>query len=604
MSKLPEPNLPSKQDAYSSQTLDVLGRDALNPATSWTPFWKPRFAAASSALVHLPFLFWLMENHAPKRVVQLGVDDGVAYLALCQAIDKLGLNASCRGISLPDAPEPNPDAIAQNDKFCEGFSIIATEKLATAHRHYRKGGIDLLVINIPLDTEAAAALAEKWNGLMSNRGLIVLLDSKARMAQEGADAWLNPLLDIYPAIDLDQGEGLLAISVGPDQNGRISRLAELELGVAGYREARQVFRTLGDGIVASHEIEELQSAREAQSTSLAEALAQLARSEEELTKTRTAEESAHEQLAQAQATSFDLETERAELEVKLTEAQAVAAELEKSEAARAALEAQLTEAQAVAAGLGAGLARAEKASGQAAKLASEQLEALRLEHAQMNVLAEQRLAESAALRAQAEQGRSELQEALSAAQNSYNADMAAKETELARSRMKYRERLADIAELGHLLSSKDAELSSKDGETARLQEQHEENELRSHVLAQLSKTKADLRQSLGSKSLLRSGRRASNLVAEDIRLVETSGYFDAEWYLAFYPDVAESGHDPAKHFVTEGAYELRNPGPGFDSLKYHKAYPDVTRERLAGFIHFVRHGVSENRQAFAVGERR
>lgn len=544
MSKLPEPNLPSKQDAYSSQTLDVLGRDALNPATSWTPFWKPRFAAASSALVHLPFLFWLMENHAPKRVVQLGVDDGVAYLALCQAIDKLGLNASCRGISLPDAPEPNSDAIAQNDNFYEGFSIIATEKLATAHRHYRKGGIDLLVINIPLDTEAAAALAEKWNGLMSNSGLIVLLDSKARMAQEGADAWLNPLLDIYPAIDLDQGEGLLAISVGPDQNGRISRLAELELGVAGYREARQVFRTLGDGIVASHEIEELQSAREAQSTSLAEALAQLARSEEELTKTRTAEESAHEQLAQAQATSFDLETERAELEVKLTEAQAVAAELEKSEAARAALEAQ------------------------------------------------------------AEQGRSELQEALSAAQNSYNADMAAKETKLARSRMKYRERLADIAELGHLLSSKDAELSSKDGETARLQEQHEENELRSHVLAQLSKTKADLRQSLGSKSLLRSGRRASNLVAEDIRLVETSGYFDAEWYLAFYPDVAESGHDPAKHFVTEGAYELRNPGPGFDSLKYHKAYPDVTRERLAGFIHFVRHGVSENRQAFAVGERR
>jgi len=573
MSQSPEPKLPAGKGGYTSQALDILGREILNPAASWTPFWKPRFVAASPALVHLPFLFWLMENHAPQRVVQLGVGDGVAYLALCQAVDKLGLNAACRGISLFGGQEASPEAAAHNAKMYEDFSVLSTEELATANRHYRKGGIDLLVINTPLGSDIAGVLADKWNGLMSGRGLIVVLDSTAKMTEEGTQGWLTPLLDTHPAIELEQGDGLLALTVGPDQDGRISRLADLELGMAGYREARQVFQTLGDRIVAGHCAEELQAALEVKSSSLTDAQNQLAQIQQELAKARAAEDNANEELARVQARSFDLENERSELATKLAETKAVASNLEES------------------------LAKAREAEEQTAILAAQQADAARLEHEKIIALAEHRLAESEAALAKADRAHRELEEQLSAQQERHSIELAAKVKEFERSKKEYRERLADIAELGHILSSKDKELT-------QLRAQHEEDEIRYRVLAQLAKTKAELKQAEKPKLRLRPDRRASDGIAEDIRLVEASNHFDADWYLAFYPDVAAAGADPAHHFVTEGAYELRNPGPGFDSLKYHKANPDVTAEGLIGFIHYIRHGRAENRETFPVGERR
>ncbi|MET4132431.1 hypothetical protein ABIE62_001566, partial [Porphyrobacter sp. MBR-155] len=475
MSQSPEPKLPAGKGGYTSQALDILGREILNPAASWTPFWKPRFVAASPALVHLPFLFWLMENHAPQRVVQLGVGDGVAYLALCQAVDKLGLNAACRGISLFGGQEANPEAAAHNAKMYEDFSVLSTEELATANRHYRKGGIDLLVINTPLGADIAGVLADKWNRLMSDRGLIVVLDSTAKMTEEGAKVWLTPLLDTCPAIELEQGEGLLALTVGPDQDGRISRLADLELGMAGYREARQVFQTLGDRIVAGHSAEELQAALEVKSSSLTDSQNQLSHIQQELAKARAAEDNANEELARVQARSFDLENERSELAAKLAEAararreldeqlsaererhsaelaakiaetQTVEADLQKSQTARAELETKLAEAEAAASNLEESLAKAREAEEQTAILAAQQADAARIEHEKIIALVEHRLAESEAALAKADRARRELEEQLSAEQERHSIELVAKLAEAEAAASNLEESLAKARE--------------------------------------------------------------------------------------------------------------------------------------------------------------
>ena len=52
---------------------------------------------------------------------------------------------------------------------------------------------------------------------------------------------------------------------------------------------------------------------------------------------------------------------------------------------------------------------------------------------------------------------------------------------------------------------------------------------------------------------------------EDIR---KSGLFDAEYYLATYPDVAERNIDPLVHYLEEGAPEGRNPHSNFDAGFY------------------------------------
>lgn len=42
-----------------------------------------------------------------------------------------------------------------------------------------------------------------------------------------------------------------------------------------------------------------------------------------------------------------------------------------------------------------------------------------------------------------------------------------------------------------------------------------------------------------------------------------AGLFDAEWYLSQYPDIAETGINPAIHFIEHGAYEGRSPNAAF-----------------------------------------
>ena len=51
--------------------------------------------------------------------------------------------------------------------------------------------------------------------------------------------------------------------------------------------------------------------------------------------------------------------------------------------------------------------------------------------------------------------------------------------------------------------------------------------------------------------------RAENLK----RVLESKGLFDKEWYLTAYPDIADAGVDPLKHFIHHGINEGRDPNP-------------------------------------------
>ena len=59
--------------------------------------------------------------------------------------------------------------------------------------------------------------------------------------------------------------------------------------------------------------------------------------------------------------------------------------------------------------------------------------------------------------------------------------------------------------------------------------------------------------------------------------LRASVFFDADWYLATYPDVAEGNMDPARHYLDFGAEEGRDPGPFFSTLGYCNNNPDVVR---------------------------
>ena len=76
----------------------------------------------------------------------------------------------------------------------------------------------------------------------------------------------------------------------------------------------------------------------------------------------------------------------------------------------------------------------------------------------------------------------------------------------------------------------------------------------SHGRWSLRSLKAQLRVLLGRVPHV---SPANGTPAADIARLHASPAFDANWYLATYPDVAAAAFDPALHYIRSGAVDLR-----------------------------------------------
>ena len=75
--------------------------------------------------------------------------------------------------------------------------------------------------------------------------------------------------------------------------------------------------------------------------------------------------------------------------------------------------------------------------------------------------------------------------------------------------------------------------------------------------------------------------------------------FDADWYLAKYPDVEKTEMQPLQHYLCYGERLGRKPGPAFDPLFYAESYPDVVESGTNLLTHFVTIGQREGRRGHA-----
>ncbi|HEV8677840.1 MAG TPA: hypothetical protein VGQ90_00590, partial [Stellaceae bacterium] len=89
---------------------------------------------------------------------------------------------------------------------------------------------------------------------------------------------------------------------------------------------------------------------------------------------------------------------------------------------------------------------------------------------------------------------------------------------------------------------------------------------------------------------------------EDVR---KSGLFDAEYYMATYPDVALRNVDPLVHYLEEGAREGRNPHRDFDAAFYLEQCRQRGEQPSNPLLHYIRvgaaRGIATRREAAAGG---
>jgi hypothetical protein len=78
--------------------------------------------------------------------------------------------------------------------------------------------------------------------------------------------------------------------------------------------------------------------------------------------------------------------------------------------------------------------------------------------------------------------------------------------------------------------------------------------------------------------LLRLGRKPTPEEARilaDLATLRACPLFDAPWYIASNPTVAQSGIDPVLHYLLSGAAGGADPGPWFDTAAYRARHPGM-----------------------------
>ncbi len=79
-----------------------------------------------------------------------------------------------------------------------------------------------------------------------------------------------------------------------------------------------------------------------------------------------------------------------------------------------------------------------------------------------------------------------------------------------------------------------------------------------------------------------------------IEIISNSGFFDRDWYLAEYRDVASKPNvEPTSHFARNGDRENRNPSPLFDTRWYKSMYPEVLDIGINPLLHYLLIGVNK-----------
>ena len=174
------------------------------------------------------------------------------------------------------------------------------------------------------------------------------------------------------------------------------------------------------------------------------------------------------------------------------------------------------------------------------------------------------------------------------------ADLLAQlEKELDLQRRKVDERFHETAMLVNMLEDRKAEfkraLGEKDQALADAHAAHLDLQKQFLIVRALH-----ARDQLGVWDKLALRKNQARLV----NLIEASPHFDANWYLEHYKDVARHlgfSKKPALHYLLNGGYEGRNPGPGFDSIAYLQRHPEVLEAGVNPLVHYLLHGEAEIR---------
>ena len=226
--------------------------DVLQPLLRSSLLWHPDRLALSAWIEHVPFAFWIVDVLRPRTIVELGTHNGVSYSAMCQAVNKLGLDTKCYAIDTWEGDEHAgsysesvfSEFYTYNDRNFAAFSRLIRSTFDNALPHFVDGSIDLLHIDGLHTYEAVRHDFESWLPKLSANAIVMFHDTNVREREFGVFRLWDEIKDKYRSFEFLHCHGLGIIGLGSNYSSSLEFLfqAAEALRVIDIRDA---FSALG-----------------------------------------------------------------------------------------------------------------------------------------------------------------------------------------------------------------------------------------------------------------------------------------------------------------------------------------------------------------------
>jgi hypothetical protein len=254
----------------------------------WTFPSRPCGRNPGAWIQHIPFAFALVEMLRPRCVVELGVQAGDSFLAFCQAVKSLELEARCYGVDHWQGDSHTgaygagvlEELREYHEPHYAGFSQLLQSTFDEAVQQFPDGGIDLLHIDGWHTYEAVCHDFKTWQPKLSSRAVVLFHDTNVRTNDFGVWRLWQELSAAHPHFEFMHGSGLGVLVYG-------SEAPPAALALAGVRgpdaeAVRSFYFALGHRLSLALDLDQLRDALMETREELAESREELARQQASL----------------------------------------------------------------------------------------------------------------------------------------------------------------------------------------------------------------------------------------------------------------------------------------------------------------------------------
>lgn len=215
-------------------------------------FWTPDDAFERHTRPEMcPIVYWLVDALRPRRLVQIGLREPSAYIAMCEAALRLDLDA--QGLAV-DLGATGSSALAESSfrRFREwhGRTLASFSRIVRTDREklletLPDQSVDILHVTDPSALDLFLADPDRWRPKFSDRGVLMLSRTGVDGSAFGSLSAFRDLSARRPAFEFTHGDGLGLVGFGNAFPDTIRLLFEADGSPSRRNEIRAVYARLG-----------------------------------------------------------------------------------------------------------------------------------------------------------------------------------------------------------------------------------------------------------------------------------------------------------------------------------------------------------------------